>query len=99
MERYITDIKAVLSFAAIENDIPYINPFQKLEMPARLAVGHEERLPLPESVMAAVETDLQQRDDQILIQLYTILKYTGARLSEITGLLVNELHLNNDKFH
>ena len=96
VDRYLTDIKAVLSFAAIENDIPYINPFQKLEMPAKLVVGHEERLPLPEAVMAAVEADLQQRDDQILIQLYTILKYTGARLSEVTGLLVNEIHLNTD---
>jgi len=96
VERYINDLKAVLSYTARENDIPYINPFQSLEMPPTTAPSHEEVLPLPEQVMAEVEKDLEQRQDQILYQLFTILKFTGARLSEITGLWVSEIHLNTN---
>jgi len=96
VKRYINDVKAVLSYTARENDIPYINPFQALEMPPTTAPSYKEVLPLPEHVMDEVEKDLGQREDQILIQLYTILKFTGARLSEITGLWISEIHLDTD---
>ena len=46
--------------------------------------------------MAELEKNLAQRKDQILIQLYTLLTFTGARLSEITGLLVSEVHIKTD---
>ena len=90
--RYFDDIKAVLSFATREREIPYSDPFRALEMP-RTTVDKELRSPLPDHVIAAVEENLGKREDQILFQLWTILKYTGARLSEITMLRVDEVHL------
>ena len=98
VRRYMNDIAAVLRFTAREHDIPYRDPFKSLDMPKKTADGGDAKLrdPLPDYVMAEVEKDLEQREDQTLIQLYTLLKYTGARLSEITGLLASEVHLDTD---
>jgi integrase len=56
----------------------------------------EERLPLPLETVRAIEDDLCRRKDQTLFHLFTLLKLTGARLSEITGLLIEEVHLDAD---
>ena len=96
VERYMGDIAAVLRFTSREHDIPYRDPFKALDMPKRQEDERDQRRPLPDYVMAELEKDLAQRKDQILIQLYTLLKFTGARLSEITGLLISEVHINTD---
>ncbi len=93
VDRYLCDIKAVFAYAALEHDIPYTNPFKALDLPKQATGDADLRDPLPDEVMQAVEADLAERQDQILLQLYTILKFTGARLGEITGLLVGETHL------
>jgi integrase len=94
VDRYLSDMKAVFAFAALEHDIPYTNPFKGLLDLSKSETGDADlRDSLPDEVMRAVEADLSERKDQILFQLYTVLKFTGARLGEITGLLVGETHL------
>ena len=95
VSRYLDDIKAVLNLAAIENDIPYVDKFRKLNLPKYLA-DKEQRLPLSDHVLAHVEVELEKREDQTLLQIWTILRYTGARPSEISMLLVNEVHVDSN---
>jgi len=95
VSRYLDDIKAVLNLAAIENDIPYVDKFRNLNLP-RYIPDNEQKLPLPDHVLAPVEVELEKREDQILSQFWTILKYTGARPSEISMLLANEVHVDTN---
>ena len=96
VQRYLKDIRAVLNFAIREHDIACRNPFAHLDLPARETPVSEERLSLPPEIIRAIEDDLCGRKDQTLFHLFTLLRLTGARLSEITGLLIEEVHLDAD---
>ena len=92
VNRYIADIKAVLSYATRENDIPYTNPFASISLEIEVS-DHQQREPLPDRVADLVFDDLQARKNQDLFDLIRLLDLTGGRLAEISCLRQDEVFL------
>ena len=92
VKRYLKDIRAVLNYAAIEHDIPHINPFQRMEFPKQSLSQRNHRKPMPEAVVQDVLEYLNTTPSREPQLIFTLLYYTGARLAEITGLLTGCSH-------
>jgi integrase len=92
VKRYLKDIRAVLNYAAIEHDIPFINPFQKMELPKQSLSQRNHRTSMPEVVVQNVLEYLSTTPSKEPQLIFTLLYYTGARLAEITGLLKSDVH-------
>ena len=92
VNRYLADIKAVLSYATRENDIPYTNPFASISLEIEVS-DHQQREPLPDHVADLVFDDLQARKNQDLFDLIRLLDLTGGRLAEISCLRQDEVVL------
>ena len=92
VNRYLADIKAVLSYATRENDIPYTNPFASISLEIEVS-DHPQREPLPDHVADLVFDDLQARKNQDLFDLIRLLDLTGGRLAEISCLRQDEVFL------
>jgi site-specific recombinase XerD len=92
VKRYLKDIRAVHNYAAIEHDIPYLNPFQKIELPKQSLSQRKHQKPMPEAVVQDVLEYLNTTPSREPQLIFTLLYYTGARLAEITGLLTGCSH-------
>ncbi|WP_254656380.1 integrase [Roseovarius sp. 217] len=90
ISREKNDISAVIAVARSELDAGGINPFFRLQLPKAKVSRREERLALPPEVVEGVYNALsgQRRD---LLQIWTLLDFTGARPSEISQLQVGEI--------
>lgn len=91
VRRYMNDIRAVVSRAIREHDINMQNPFKAPEIAGGTS-GQADRLPLSDEDMAKLDPVMGTDDDLGLIWL--ILRDTGARQREITGLRRCDVNLD-----
>lgn len=97
VKRGFNDIRAVFNFARSELDVNADNPFVGLKMPTEEEASHESIMPLDPDVILGVYGDLQER--RVLLQIWTLLDLTGARLAEIAGLRRHEFILDDNIPH
>jgi integrase len=88
VRREKNDISAVIALAISELGSGEVNPFSRLKMPAAANARHEERKGLPPEVVRGVYANLAR--DQTLLAIWTLMDLTGARPSEVSGLLIEE---------
>ena len=90
VRRERNDICAVIALARSELDAAGINPFSELILPKAKVSRQKQRVALPPEVVEGVYNALsgQRRD---LLQIWTLLDFTGARPSEISQLQVGEI--------
>ncbi|WP_254656428.1 integrase [Roseovarius sp. 217] len=94
IQREKNDLCAVIAVARSELDAGGINPFSGLKLPKAKVSRQEERVSLPPEVVEGVYDALSdQRLD--LLQIWTLLDFTGARPSEIRQLRVGEIVLGH----
>ena len=92
VNRYLADIRAVLTYATRESDIPYTNPFAAVSFEIDVS-ENRQREPLPDHVADLVIDDLEARKNQDLFDLIRLLDLTGGRLAEISCLRQDEVFL------
>ena len=95
VQRYLKDIRAVLNYAALEHEIPHINPFQRLDLPKQSPAEKNHRLSMPLVVIDKALAQLSAAKSREPFLIFALLYHTGARLGEITGLLKSDLHLED----
>lgn len=91
VQREITNLKAVLNFAAGEYEVPECTAFRGLIYPHIDEAAIERRDPLPPHVIDMMYTDLQ--DSRTLLEIWTLVHHTGAQNAEILGLLIGDFQL------
>jgi integrase len=107
VRRELNQVKAVVSYAIREFDLvgKAVNPFDKLDVgpgmgSAASSPDSEKRLPLPSKVIEGVRGRLASRTKTPdLFLIWRMLEGTGCRLTEITGLQVDDVHLISDLPH
>ncbi len=97
IKREFNDIRAVFNFARSELEVTMNNPFVGLLMPTEEEADREKIKPLDLDVIQGVYSDLQEW--KVLLQIWTLLDLTGARLAEIAGLRRNEFILGDNIPH
>jgi integrase len=90
--RIFGTVRSVTSFAASEIGIDFSNPFGKVYYDRN--AGVEERVPLPIEVIRSLQQDCRRLDDD-LRWLVALVSDTGMRLAEATGLLKDDLRLDD----
>lgn len=95
--RDLNGLKAIINFAATEMPLPssFKNPFNKLSVGivhGRAADG-ELRNPLPAEVLSATRARILTNAKPELGLVWRILEGTGCRLSEVTGLRVEDVDI------
>ena len=107
VRRELNQIKAVVNYALREFDLigKAVNPFEKLQVTGETGAGPSEtegqkRQPLPAQVIKAVrvrlETTARLAD---LFLVWRLLEGTGCRLSEVTGLQVDDVETEGEFPH
>jgi integrase len=89
VRREKNDISAVIALAISELGSGEVNPFSRFKMPASAEARHDERKGLPLEVIRGVYAELAR--DPSLLAIWTLLDLTGARPSEVSGLLIEEI--------
>jgi integrase len=89
VRREKNDISAVIALAINELESGEVNPFSRLNMPVAAEARHDERKGLPLEVIRGVYAELDR--DPTLLAIWTLLDLTGARPSEVSGLLIEEI--------
>ena len=90
VHRYITVVRAAVNYVITEHSLNIPNVFNGLRIKGALA-SVEDRLPLNDHDLAMVAPNFE--DDPVAQALFVTLTDTGARLSEITGLEVRDVDL------
>ncbi|MEY8096314.1 tyrosine-type recombinase/integrase [Falsihalocynthiibacter sp. S25ZX9] len=92
VSRYINVVRAVVNHAIQERGIVAINPFHNLKVKGA-GQSAKDRLPLSaEEAEGGLVTMGSQEDHQAI---YLTLWDTGARLNEVTGIVVDDVDLQN----
>ena len=99
VQRRLKDLSAVFRFAAIEHSVEAVSPFSSLPMPAETSEGRRGRPPLPEQLIAAMYERLNARARADILEAWTLLHHTGARLGEIAGLAMADIVLDTETPH
>lgn len=90
VHRERNDIGAVFNWAISEMDgAGNESPFKGMKLGGATEGRQDQRLPLDQAVIDNVYEDLKPHKD--LLQIWTLLDHTGARVSEIRMLLVSEI--------
>ncbi|CAH2399593.1 tyrosine-type recombinase/integrase [Mesorhizobium escarrei] len=97
VHRYLNDLRAVITHAIKEMDIrDAVNPFNKLEVkqdgPATQA--KDARKPFTEGQLKAARARIVGHASVDLQRVWRMLAGTGCRLAEVTGLMVEDVHLD-----
>ena len=90
VHRYITVVRAAVNYVITEHSLNIPNVFNGLRIKGASA-SVEDRLPLNDHDLAIVAPNFE--DDPVAQALFVTLTDTGARLSEITGLEVRDVDL------
>ena len=90
VHRYITVVRAAVNYVITEHSLNIPNVFNGLRIKGASA-SVEDRLPLNDHDLAMVAPNFE--DDPVAQALFVTLTDTGARLSEITGLEVRDVDL------
>lgn len=85
VEREIKAIRAIINKVAKEEDLNLRNPFESLTIP-KLGGDATQRQPFDANELALLINEAQKNFDQVR-KILVIQAFTGARVSEITGLL------------
>ncbi|WP_171234256.1 tyrosine recombinase XerC [Ruegeria sp. HKCCA6837] len=99
VKRELRIISAMVNVGIKEFDLTNdaANPFQGLEVHQGETLAEEKRLPLSMGQMLAMSTRLSDHARSPDLRLiWDILIDTGCRLAEITGLTLDDVHLNAD---
>ncbi len=92
-KRYLNVVNAVVNHAIKEMQIANVkNPFQGLTIKNETR-AIEQRNPIPRDTLKSIRTRLEDHAGSDLWQIWRIVQGTGCRLSEVTGLLLSDLHL------
>ena len=101
VSRELSIISAVVNYAKTEFSLSdaFLNPFNKLPV-ARSAKGTREkredkRDPLPDQVLTQVRGRVLSLASPELALIWRILEGTGARIAEVTGLLVTDVDISS----
>lgn len=102
VSRELSIISAVINFARVEFGLPDTvqNPFSRLPV-ARVAKGQgrkasEVRDPLPPEVLSAVRARVLANASPQLALIWRLIEATGCRVSEVSGLRVEDVRLADD---
>lgn len=107
VRRELNQIKAVVNYALREFDLigKAVNPFEKLKVTGETGSGPTEtegqkRQPLPDHVIKAIRVRLETTTRLTdLFLVWRLLEGTGCRLSEITGLQVDDIETGGEFPH
>lgn len=98
VERESNVVKSMFSVYFSENDLGQDNPFVGLKMPEKPSgsAAISRRSPLSVREIRAVRDQLNRssREPEIR-QIWDVLTMTGARLAEVQGLKMNDVHLDD----
>lgn len=89
--RIFGGIKAVTNFVILENGFECHNPFTGVYIPTSEA---RRRHPIPDKEIISLQTECMAIDDDIR-WLVSLISDTGMRLSEATGLLKEDIYLDD----
>ncbi|TCV55146.1 tyrosine-type recombinase/integrase [Agrobacterium tumefaciens] len=94
VKRYLNTITAVINLGMTEYEITERrNPFHGL--PVRLeSSAIEQRSPIPAKMLKAIRERLSGNAGEDMWRIWRIIEGTGCRISEVTGLLVGDVHLD-----
>ncbi|NIZ09988.1 site-specific integrase [Pseudooceanicola sp. HF7] len=95
IKREKSDISTVINTARSELDAGDANPFEKLKLPKSKVSRREEREALPEEVIQGVYSSLEGGRNKVLLAIWTLIDFIGARPSEIRELNRNEVILDH----
>ena len=90
VHRYITVVRAAVNYVITEHSLNIPNVFNGLRIKGASATV-DDRLPMSDQDLAMARPSFD--DDPVAHALFVILTDTGARLSEITGLEVGDINL------
>jgi integrase len=90
--RVFGTVRSVINFAASEIGIDISNPFGKVYYDR--TAGVEDRVPIPLDAIRTLQTECRKLDDD-LRWLVALVSDTGMRLAEATGLLMDDLKLDD----
>ncbi|MFY0597292.1 MAG: integrase [Cognatishimia sp.] len=97
IRREKNDISAVINLANSELDAGSSNPFVGLKLAKATTSRLKERFPLPQEVIDGVYGELSK--NKSLLQIWTLMDFTGARPGEIRMLKSDEIVLDCDVPH
>jgi len=100
VERYLNTVRAIINMAIKEFDLECGNPFMGLEVkkdPAATKKG--KRNPLPAEVLRKVTERVHGHAGEELRILWDMLAGTGCRPQEVTGLRVEDVHVDSPLPH
>ena len=100
-KRYLNDIRGILKYVIKEEEVDMLNPFVGLPVgddPAHLERQRQEgRGSIPQAdldaAVVAVDERLRGHASVDLLNIWTLLSYTGCRMKEVTGLGRDDLVL------
>ena len=98
VKRYLNQIRPIFETAISELEVSMPNPLSQLKVPKTEADEERGREPFSLSEVKAVQSCCRQVDDPRRWVL-SLLSDTGARLSEIAGLLVKDVCLDQETPH
>ena len=90
VHRYITVVRAAVNYVVTEHSLNIPNVFNGLRIKGASA-SIDDRLPISDQDLAMARPNFD--DDAVAHALFITLTDTGARLSEITGLVVQDVDL------
>ena len=90
VHRYITVVRAAVNYVIMEHSLNIPNVFNGLRIKGASATV-DDRLPMSDQDLAMAQPNFD--DDPVAHALFVALTDTGARLSEITGLVVQDVDL------
>jgi len=96
VQRNIGVVKAALNFIIVEHDLDMRNVFQGMKIKGAGA-SKTDRLPITETQLASLWPAFESNPPALT--LLTVLADTGARLAEITGLMVQDVDVQNAVLH
>ncbi|MBI6629735.1 tyrosine-type recombinase/integrase [Pontibaca salina] len=102
--RDLNGLRAVINFAATEFPLPgtFQNPFNKLSVKVvrgKSSAAISKRDPLPPAILKAARERVIGSARQPLPWIWRLLEGTGCRLSEVTGLRVEDVDVTSDLPH
>jgi integrase len=98
MKRYLNQIRPVFETARMELEISMSNPLSKLKIPEDVDDPKSKRASFTLEQIRAIQSHCRKTNDQFRWCI-SILSDTGARLSEIAGLLKEDVRIENQTPH
>ena len=93
LQRVFSGIKAVINFVTLEQGLECQNAFAKVYLPSN--TDAKKRHAVTASNMAKIKAECLSLDDDIR-WLVAVIFDTGMRLSEAAGLMLKDIHLDED---